>query len=212
MGHHSAGCRFPGRAGVRVRAEETIGTDEKHSSGWPLGALLLSTEGRVSSPRTASLARAALQVLDRFVPQLFPSEPSGELAVQQKAVALQAFLRSGRQDLNLRPPGPQPGALPDCATPRGKKRATGIEPALEAWKASVQPQHFARRHVPSYRRSWARQPCGRVRPRPTPRPRRFQWRRSPPSTRRHMVCPCPTGPWPCCPGSRSATICCGTGR
>jgi hypothetical protein len=54
--------------------------------------------------------------------------------------------RSGRQDLNLRPPGPQPGALPDCATPRGcRKRATGIEPALEAWKASVQPQHFARR-------------------------------------------------------------------
>jgi hypothetical protein len=88
--------------------------------------------------------------------------------------------------LNLRPPGPQPGALPDCATPRGasraypnagqdpgpnklgaaravpaagrpphldetakqattgSKRATGIEPALEAWKASVQPQHLAR--------------------------------------------------------------------
>ena len=55
---------------------------------------------------------------------------------------------SGRQDLNLRPPGPQPGALPDCATPRGPstvcKRATGIEPALEAWKAPVQPQHLAR--------------------------------------------------------------------
>ena len=28
-------------------------------------------------------------------------------------------VKSGRQDLNLRPPGPQPGALPDCATPRG---------------------------------------------------------------------------------------------
>ena len=26
---------------------------------------------------------------------------------------------SGREDLNLRPPGPQPGALPGCATPRG---------------------------------------------------------------------------------------------
>jgi hypothetical protein len=26
-----------------------------------------------------------------------------------------------------------------------QERATGIEPALEAWKASVQPQHFARR-------------------------------------------------------------------
>ena len=32
------------------------------------------------------------------------------------------FLESGRQDLNLRPPGPQPGALPDCATPRGRRR------------------------------------------------------------------------------------------
>ena len=31
-----------------------------------------------------------------------------------------AGLLSGRQDLNLRPPGPQPGALPDCATPRGQ--------------------------------------------------------------------------------------------
>src|SRR3954452_3880786 len=31
-----------------------------------------------------------------------------------------ALPRSGRQDLNLRPPGPQPGALPDCATPRGR--------------------------------------------------------------------------------------------
>ncbi len=29
-----------------------------------------------------------------------------------------AHAASGRQDLNLRPPGPQPGALPDCATPR----------------------------------------------------------------------------------------------
>ena len=35
---------------------------------------------------------------------------------------------------------------PNCRTPpiRDLKRATGIEPALEAWKASVQPQHFAR--------------------------------------------------------------------
>src|SRR5204863_7906813 len=27
-------------------------------------------------------------------------------------------LRSGREDLNLRPHGPEPCALPDCATPR----------------------------------------------------------------------------------------------
>jgi hypothetical protein len=35
---------------------------------------------------------------------------------------------SGRQDLNLRPPGPQPGALPDCATPRGAHRFYGQSP------------------------------------------------------------------------------------
>jgi hypothetical protein len=88
--------------------------------------------------------------------------------IKQKPRLSGAFVQSGRQDLNLRPPGPQPGALPDCATPRGRsmitpacpaaishrparvrasgpsERATGIEPALEAWKASVQPQHFAR--------------------------------------------------------------------
>ena len=32
------------------------------------------------------------------------------------------------------------------------KRATGIEPALEAWKASVQPQHFARNESKQSRR------------------------------------------------------------
>ena len=31
-----------------------------------------------------------------------------------------ADLWSGRKDSNLRPPGPKPGALPDCATPRKK--------------------------------------------------------------------------------------------
>ena len=29
---------------------------------------------------------------------------------------------SGRQDSNLRPPGPKPGALPGCATPRLLRR------------------------------------------------------------------------------------------
>src|SRR6202041_149251 len=33
--------------------------------------------------------------------------------------ALCPFIKwSGREDSNLRPPGPEPGALPDCATPR----------------------------------------------------------------------------------------------
>ena len=37
----------------------------------------------------------------------------------EKGPQMRTFLPMGRQDLNLRPPGPQPGALPDCATPRG---------------------------------------------------------------------------------------------
>jgi hypothetical protein len=73
--------------------------------------------------------------------------PGNPVARKASGVLRQpAGRESGRQDLNLRPPGPQPGALPDCATPRGftQERATGIEPALRAWKAPVQPQHFAR--------------------------------------------------------------------
>ena len=33
-------------------------------------------------------------------------------------IVLDLWVWSGRQDLNLRPPHPQCGALPDCATPR----------------------------------------------------------------------------------------------
>src|SRR5579884_2062324 len=42
-----------------------------------------------------------------------------------------------------RPAAEAPGGVRRRAA-SGAKRATGIEPALEAWKASVQPQHFAR--------------------------------------------------------------------
>src|SRR5688572_22255863 len=34
--------------------------------------------------------------------------------------------RSGREDLNLRPPDPQSGALPGCATPRQERRLSQI--------------------------------------------------------------------------------------
>ena len=37
--------------------------------------------------------------------------------------------------MNLRPPGPQPGALPDCATPRGPLRFYGSARPPEAWIA-----------------------------------------------------------------------------
>src|SRR6202035_1914088 len=53
-----------------------------------------------------------------------------------RACALYAF-QSGRQDLNLRPPGPQPGALPDCATPRGVRPFYGPPAALSAFDANI---------------------------------------------------------------------------
>src|SRR5262245_8913856 len=40
--------------------------------------------------------------------------------------ATDAGCGSGRQDLNLRPLGPQPSALPDCATPRGSYILTNL--------------------------------------------------------------------------------------
>lgn len=40
------------------------------------------------------------------------------------------LLISGRQDLNLRPLGPQPSALPDCATPRGVFHFDGLGGAV----------------------------------------------------------------------------------
>ena len=42
---------------------------------------------------------------------------------------------SGRQDSNLRPPGPKPGALPACATSRKTFTAVraGFEPAVQSY-------------------------------------------------------------------------------
>src|SRR5215203_4857108 len=64
----------------------------------------------------------------------------------RKALQKQTFSvvgETGFEPATARPPA-------GCATRLrhspwlSRKRATGIEPALEAWKASVQPQHFAR--------------------------------------------------------------------
>ncbi len=53
--------------------------------------------------------------------------------------------KSGRQDLNLRPLGPQPSALPDCATPRGCFHSA-VSPARRHGKLSLQhPTHRSAR-------------------------------------------------------------------
>ena len=52
---------------------------------------------------------------------------------------------TGFEPATARPPAGCATRLRHSPWPFNFKRATGIEPALEAWKASVQPQHFARK-------------------------------------------------------------------
>ena len=55
---------------------------------------------------------------DEACPKLFLTITSQPTARPLPTAPRQA--ESGRQDSNLRPPGPKPGTLPDCATPRTK--------------------------------------------------------------------------------------------
>src|SRR5574337_61703 len=65
----------------------------------------------------ATLAQRDLSVRPRDVP---PTLPRGET------------VWSGRRDLNAGPPGPEPGALPGCATPRPQGPANGSK---GGWRA-----------------------------------------------------------------------------
>src|SRR2546425_3618039 len=50
--------------------------------------------------------------------------------------------RSGREDLNLRPPAPKAGALPGCATPRRSSHLTR-RPALRSEEHTSELQSLA---------------------------------------------------------------------
>src|SRR5207247_650072 len=56
--------------------------------------------------------------------KILPGQSPGQNGSAAGGAALLATLElwSGRQDLNLRPPDPQSGALPGCATPRCQQR------------------------------------------------------------------------------------------
>src|SRR3954469_19846147 len=64
--------------------------------------------------------------------------PASDVRPQERP-AMQAFHESGREDLNLRPPGPQPGALPGCATPRTPGEVTTRRPAARAPAVPASP-------------------------------------------------------------------------
>jgi hypothetical protein len=113
----------------------------------------------------------------RFVPSLFPRRAANCPPGTANTADLQLFPsigETGFEPATARPPAgcatrlrhsPWPCIEP---TPwERSERATGIEPALKAWKAFVQPQHFARVPRPHLTGAfgvfvWARAPSSLV--------------------------------------------------
>src|SRR5215216_6617896 len=80
-------------------------------------------------------------------PQTDPVEGNPNASERRKGLQQQTFLQVGEtgfEPATARPPAGCATRLRHSPICRLAERATGIEPALEAWKASVQPQHFAR--------------------------------------------------------------------
>ena len=87
------------------------------------------------------------QAREKLVPRGYPVADFEGVPETTKAPLLQGFRVIG--ETGFEPAAARPPA--GCATRLRhspwfvvQKRATGIEPALRAWKAPVQPQHFAR--------------------------------------------------------------------
>ena len=66
------------------------------------------------------LSYSSNTLISHFLPGRHPETPDGDkLSLNKKSDRIkQSLFWSGRQDSNLRPPGPKPGALPACATSR----------------------------------------------------------------------------------------------
>ena len=69
-----------------------------------------------------------LRPLRAFFALAFASELSTLAHKKALAFTKAHFVLSGRQDSNLRPPGPKPGALPACATSRTYQRVSKKTP------------------------------------------------------------------------------------
>ncbi len=80
----------------------------------------LAAGGASESPLPAD-TRAPLRLAAPFVTHLVPTPPKAHpppIRRRRTGKDSRGFKLSGREDLNLRPFGPEPNALPDCATPR----------------------------------------------------------------------------------------------
>src|SRR3954454_12474375 len=93
--------------------------------------------------------------------------------------------KSGRQDLNLRPPGPQPGALPDCATPRGRTQVTRLGSCGEPAMVDPAGPHANLRSCPPFNEMLRCCRCGATKP-----SGEFAWRRKGKGQHDPFCCAC----------------------
>ena len=80
----------------------------------------LAARGASESPLPAD-THAPLRLATPFVTHLVPTPPIAHpppIRRRRTGKDSRGFRLSGREDLNLRPFGPEPNALPGCATPR----------------------------------------------------------------------------------------------
>ena len=94
--------------------------------------------------------RSVQPVRREFVPRLIPAASNDSCPNNTKAPQTRGFRcigETGFEPATARPPAGCATRLRHSPWLLRTERATGIEPALEAWKASVQPQHFARQLV-----------------------------------------------------------------
>src|SRR5215211_8366299 len=104
----------------------------------------MATADAYGTPQAST--SAAARPLRQIGPQMDPVGGDRNASGQPKRPAKAHLFEVG--ETGFEPATARPPA--GCATRLrhspwlSRKRATGIEPALEAWKASVQPQHFAR--------------------------------------------------------------------
>ena len=135
------------RARCALRSEPPVAAPPVRRAPAPVvGAGLLVDLPRPVWPFHGRYRRAR----EKLDPRLDPSSRSVSSPRNDKSPALQGFRlvgETGFEPATARPPAGCATRLrhsPICRPSTVTERATGIEPALEAWKASVQPQHFAR--------------------------------------------------------------------
>jgi hypothetical protein len=161
-GFRSCSPAFAGREGIGETGFEPA------TPPAPAGATSI-----LDPPETVQRAATGSVLTCRFPRFLFPAcSPSATFAARDLPKKCSFAGNSLVGETGFEPATARPPA--GCATrlrhsPWLSKRATGIEPALEAWKASVQPQHFARsprsilparlgRHLPCLVRQADRRP------------------------------------------------------